>query len=255
MFTLLGYTIGIKNEFGESALSFYKKYIMLNLNEYDSFGGFNFYINIFLWLLTVGLCVGIFFSNYKKNKAIRLTKKLLRHGARTEDTAKTLGELGLEVKKYSKSLTVGTRLSRVIKVAGAREISYEEYVKLQRLKKQKKKGESIFSPTPENTEVSADTANQAAEVGVGTVQSDALLKNSAASVTSEQMQQRALGVLDSESRLYIPESADIDAQTIAKKGESTPLQSTLAAVFCVCISVCMTFLMPVLLGFLNNLLS
>lgn len=297
MFTLLGYTIDIKNEFGERVLSFYRKYIMLNLNEYDSFGGFDFYITIFLWLLTAGLCAGIFFSNYKRNKAIRLTKKLLRHGARTEEEAKTLGELGLEVKKYSKILGIGTRLSRVVKVVGAREISYEEYLALEKEKKEKKKNSALSRPTTIRSEVTgaAVSAVQVTEETAESAEESIIAENIAASSSEgatesvtesssqtaenailiggadaekpsatleaekptafEQKERTSADALDKDARLFVPESAEDDAQTIVKRGEATPLQSALAAVFCVCISVCLTFVMPVLLGFLDNLLS
>ena len=238
---------------------------MLNLNEYDSFGGFDFYITIFLWLLTAGLCAGIFFSNYKRNKAIRLTKKLLRHGARTEETAKTLGELGLEVKKYSKILGIGTRLSRVVKVVGAREISYEEYLALEKEKKEKKKNSALSRPTTVRSEatgeavsaeqVTEETAESATVIGGADAEKPSATADAEKPTAFRQKERTSADALDKDARLFVPESAEDDARTIVKRGEATPLQSALAAVFCVCISVCLTFVMPVLLGFLDNLLS
>lgn len=247
-------------------LSFYKKYILLNLNEYDSFGGFDFYVTVFLWLLTAGLCAGIFLANYKKNKMIRLTKKLLRHGAKSEENAKTLAEIGLEAKKYKSLLSIGSRLSRIIKTAGVKDLTYEEYVALEKAKKQSKKSAPITAPedvitTPaqennSNTVLLENESAAASDVQTPTADENTATSESNAQATPESKTAscHCLKPFD-EAKLYIPAETESAALDLTKRGESTPLQSALASVFCVCISACLTFLLPVILEFLDGVLS
>ncbi len=203
-------------------MSFYKKYVLLNLSDYDSFRGFDFYITVFLWVLTAALCVGIFIMNHRKNNTVRVVKQLLRHGARTEDGAKSLPELGIKTSWVTKRLlSDGARMSRFVKRVGAKELTYEEYVaSLKKKKKKKSQDESKKEASGENDD----------------------LKKSAA-------------VDFSTARFYIPESSDNEAKRVLGKRESTLWQSALASVFCISLSVCLTFLLPVLLGLIDTILA
>lgn len=209
---------------GGEALSFYKKYILLNLSDYDSFRDFDFYITVFLWILTAALCVGIFIMNNRKNSMVRVVKQLLRHGARTEEGAKALPELGIKASAVTKRLlSDGARMSRFVKRVGAKELTYEEYLEgLKRKKKRKKK------PSAESEK---ETPGEKGE----------LSKNAAVDFAT--------------ARFYIPESSDNAAKRVLGKRESTLWQSALASVLCISLSVCLTFLLPVILELIDTLLA
>ena len=105
------------------------------------------------------------------------------------------------------------------------------------------------------TESSSQTAESATVIGGADAEKPSATLDAEKPTAFRQKVRTIADALDKDARLFVPESAEDDAQTIVKRGEATPLQSALAAVFCVCISVCLTFVMPVLLGFLDNLLS
>lgn len=118
----------------------YTKYVSLNVKDYLG-GEFNFEINKVLIFLAVGLCIACVFINYNQGLVSRLLKKLIRLDAFSEDSSKTLKDLGLLDHKPTKSLiskNFGT-IKRVLGVVGRKNLTYEEYIAAERAKKDAKK--------------------------------------------------------------------------------------------------------------------
>ena len=118
----------------------YTKYVSLNVKDYLG-GEFDFEINKVLIFLAVGLCIACVFINYNQGLVSRLLKKLIRLDAFSEDSSKTLKDLGLLDHKPTKSLiskNSGT-IKRVLGVVGRKNLTYEEYIAAERAKKDAKK--------------------------------------------------------------------------------------------------------------------
>ena len=258
------YTICDKGKRRYHCLSFYKKYILLNLGDYEAFEGFNFYVTAFLWCLTVFVFIGVFLSNNQRNKTIRITKQLLRHGARDETTAKTLRELGLDSTYSTKRLlTFGSRLCRTVKRVGERDVTYEEYIAYEKNKRALKKKRAIeknkhliVSEMPGTNPISeteaADFSEHPADTPIVYDKTETKDSGVGETVISEVS---PFEIDFSDAKFYIPSDKEAEARTILSKRETSVLQNVLTGVFLVSISVCLTFLLPPLLDLLNTLLS
>ncbi len=109
-------------------------FFFINLKDYPNIG-IDFEINVFLLVLTVALCVSFFFINHYRNMMQSIIKQLTRHGAKDEESAKTLTELGLDRAFALKwALSRGGQLSRVVARVGEKTYTYEEYVALSKQK-------------------------------------------------------------------------------------------------------------------------
>ena len=98
-------------------LKLLEEYFFLNLNYY--FKGVDFQINIFLLSLAFGMsAAAILVTVYKRNQ-MNIVRQLIRHGANSEESAKTLSELcitpGFIVRS---SLSKRGQLSSVIAMVG-----------------------------------------------------------------------------------------------------------------------------------------
>ena len=114
-------------------------YLSLNLADYDNIG-IDFEISKFLLIVLAGLCVSFFVLDWHRGYMLLAVKKLFRHGALDENSAKTLAELGIERSLSVKwALSSDTRLSKIMKRVGAPEYTYEEYVALMKERKKQKK--------------------------------------------------------------------------------------------------------------------
>ncbi len=118
------------------------EYLSINLKDYDNIG-INLEINKFLLLVALALCVTFFVVNYKRSLISEAVKQLLRHGALSEDSAKTLGELGLSDSRGIKRELLGdTQLRRMVMVVEEEKKlapdgklpSHEELVAMERVK-------------------------------------------------------------------------------------------------------------------------
>ncbi len=110
------------------------EYFFINLKDYPNIN-IDFEINVFLLILTVALSVCFFISTYYRHGMQRIMKQLARFGAKDEETAKTLGELGLgkaAVIKYA--LSRENRLTRIVGRVGEPKYTYEEYIELEKKK-------------------------------------------------------------------------------------------------------------------------
>ena len=111
-------------------------FLSVNLADYDNIG-IDFEISKFILLVFVGLCIAFFITDWHRGYMLLAVKKLFRHEALDENSAKTLSELGIEGSLSIKwALSHETRLSKIVKRVGAPEYTYEEYVAL--MKEQKK---------------------------------------------------------------------------------------------------------------------
>ena len=112
-----------------------KEYLSLNLNDYGNIN-INFEINKFILLCAVAMCAFSFFISYKRSILADTVKQLLRHNATDEESAKTLGELGLaDSRGIRNAIFTSAQLRRMITVVGECRPTYEEYVAAQKEKK------------------------------------------------------------------------------------------------------------------------
>lgn len=103
-------------------------YFFINLKDYSNIG-IDFEINIFLFILTVALCVCFFVVTIYRSSTQDIIRELARFGCKDESTAKSLGELGLDKSVFIKmSLSRESRLTRVVGRVGEKIFTYEEYV-------------------------------------------------------------------------------------------------------------------------------
>ena len=125
-------------------------YLSLNLADYDNIG-IDFEISKFLLIVLAGLCVSFFVLDWHRGYMLLAVKKLFRHGALDENSAKTLAELGIERSLSVKwALSSDTRLSKIMKRVGAPEYTYEEYVALMKERKKQKKKTADERPDFDN---------------------------------------------------------------------------------------------------------
>jgi hypothetical protein len=114
---------------------YFESFFLLNLKDYANIR-IDFYINIFLLFAFVALGAAFFYINYYRGCMALTVKQLIRHGAESEKTAKTLSELGIKGHKGVMSLLKRDgQLTKVVSRVGATKYTYEEYVRLEKEKK------------------------------------------------------------------------------------------------------------------------
>ena len=112
-----------------------EEYLSLNLKDYENIG-IDFEINKFLILVGLSLCVASFVISRRRALLCEMIKQLFRHGATSEDSAKTLVELGLLGSRgIRRALSSDSQMRRLVSFVGEKRLSYEEYVALSREKK------------------------------------------------------------------------------------------------------------------------
>ena len=105
---------------------FYQKYFLVNLNDYSNIG-VDLEISKVLFYFLIGIIVATAIINYRRSAMITMIKKLLRHEIYSEDDAKTLTELNINNFGTRLALNGKGRLSGIVKRAGEKEYTYEEY--------------------------------------------------------------------------------------------------------------------------------
>jgi len=119
-----------------------KEYLSLNLSDYENID-VNFEINKFILLCAVALCFVAFYVNYRRSILVSTVRQLIRHGAKDEESARTLSELGLaDSRGIRKAIFEDSRLRRMITIVGEVRPTYEEYMESM------KKKEKPASPDP-----------------------------------------------------------------------------------------------------------
>ena len=138
----------------------YTKYISLNAKDYLG-ENFDFQINKILIFLAIGLCVACVFINYNQRLVSLLLKKLIRLDAFSEESSKTLTDLGLADHKPTKSLISKNfgAMKRVLGVVGRKTLTYEEYIAAEKVKKEAKRAAKKVRLTKKGTENTDAAAN------------------------------------------------------------------------------------------------
>ena len=148
----------------------YTKYISVNLKDYIG-GNVDIPINKILIFIALGLCVACVFINYNQSIISRLLKKLIRLDAFSEESSKTLKDLGLADHSFTKRLILKNSgaIKKVLGVVGRKTMTYEEYIAFEKKKKEAKKArltKNSSSDTPDanggsNTDSKAASATTA----------------------------------------------------------------------------------------------
>ena len=193
-------------------------YLSVNLADYENIG-VNFEISKFLLIVLIGLCISFFVIDWHRGYMLLAVKKLFRHEALDEASAKTLGELGLD-RSFSVrwALSHETRLSKIVKRVGEPEYTYEEYVELEKSLKNRKKNK-------------AEAAKNADEVGTRT--------------QSEKWDFAT-------ARFYVNPKRISEAREIEQNYSASVIKTSLFSLMFVIIFVGITLIMPELLSFINS---
>lgn len=119
--------------------TFYEEVFSLNMEDFRNIG-VDFPINKILFCVMLGICLGMIVSAYHKRYMYITVKQLMRHEARSEQTAKTLAELGLS-KSFAvrRAIASGGQLSRIVGRVGEQLHTYEEYLENEKQIKAEKK--------------------------------------------------------------------------------------------------------------------
>ena len=105
-----------------------KDFFFLNLNNYKNFKA-SFPIGMFLIAAALASCAAVFATTYYKRTNSAICKQLMRHGATEEGKAKNLKELRLyDSRAVRVALSKSGQITHIVKRAGERVPTYEEYV-------------------------------------------------------------------------------------------------------------------------------
>lgn len=198
--------------------NFYEKYFELNLSDYPNIA-VNFEINKVIAVLFLGLCVASVFISIRQSKISLLLRKLMRAEAYSTDTAKKLSELNLTGNRGIYSIITSSNgvISKLIAVVGQKRLTYEEYVALEKKKRDERKLPPQERSEPTNTSYEFP--------GIDDI------------------------------RVYIPESQRDYATHFYEMNTASPIKTALGCLFIIAIAVALILLMPSLLSALNNILS
>ena len=118
-------------------LEIFKTCFSTNLNEYDNIG-IDLEINKVLVVAFSAMMVGIIFFNLYRQNIKAMVSQLVRHGAKSEDCAKTLGALGLNNSRIIKNMLLGNNLlTKIVARKGEVRYEYSEYKALSKEEKRK----------------------------------------------------------------------------------------------------------------------
>lgn len=121
--------------------SFLKECFSINLNDYENIK-FNLEINKVIFGSAVALIVGIVLLGIYRSNIRMVVLQLLRHGANSEESSKSLADIGLEKSFVIKYLLLGKGiLTKTVARVGERVYSYDEYITLS--KEEKAKNEKV----------------------------------------------------------------------------------------------------------------
>ena len=196
---------------------FYKKYLSINLADYENIG-----INLEISKVLLGLLIGIIAASilisWQRNSMMLLIKKLNRHNCTDTESAKTLSELGINTIGVRTLIKSSARVGRLIGRVGASEYSYEEYIALMKAKKKKDKVADVTKET--NTD---KTLNKKVDY--------------------------------STARFYLKDSGNEEVKNILDKQRSSVLTTALMCLLLVCIYTIVLFLLPDILELINSVLG
>ncbi len=108
---------------------------MLNLSDYGNLGS-DIYINIYLLIFTVALCIGFYVFNFHKRNMYLIVNQLLRHKCKDKESAKSLSAIGLGDNFFvRRMLSSGGHITKVVKRTDEVEYTYEEKQAMSKAKK------------------------------------------------------------------------------------------------------------------------
>ncbi len=111
--------------------------ILLNLKDFENIG-IDFYINIFLFFVSLAIIIYALAFEYSRGVMHTVVKQLIRHGAFDKDGGMTISELGISDGFFTKfMLSRDPRLARIVHRVGEPDISHDEYMKLKRSEREK----------------------------------------------------------------------------------------------------------------------
>lgn len=201
--------------------AFYEKYLCLNLKDY--FGdGFDLEINKLLIFIFLGLCIASVVINVSQATVALMLKKLLRLEAFGEEKAKTLKELRLADNKMLRYMlkSRGGQLKRLLRAAGEKVVTYEEYIAAEEAKKLAKRAKKT-AKREEKALLDSKNGN-----------SDEI------TVASDEAE---------DTRYYIPEESRDYATHYLERNNSSGINAALSCVTLLAVLVGLIFLMPSLL--------
>ena len=114
-------------------MELYEKYFSINLKNYHNIG-LDLEINKLLFAFLVATVVAIIAISVIRSTMYTVIKALMRHEAKDEESAKTLGELGLCSFRYKNALKSNSQLRRAVEISGQKKYTYDEYVALSKEK-------------------------------------------------------------------------------------------------------------------------
>lgn len=180
-------------------MEFYQEYFLINLKDYKNIGIDLPIVQVML-IFACAMIAAIIAINCIKFTANNIIKKLIRHEALTEESAMTLGELGLNKGRYRRALDPYKKLAKIVGRVGEKEYTYDEYVELLK--------DENFSDA-----IDFETA-----------------------------------------RFYVRSDEKDSAMRIYETSDSVVLHTVMQCLFIVAITACLTFLMPSILSFVNDML-
>ena len=113
---------------------FYHYYMSINLKNYPNIC-YDMKVGWVLLALTVGVMLAAVFITLQRNSMISLIKKLSRTEATSEESARTLKELGLDNLLVRGLIKSSGRVKRLVTYVGKKELSYEEYIEATKSKR------------------------------------------------------------------------------------------------------------------------
>ena len=210
--------------------NFDKNYLSINLNEYENIG-MNLPIVKLLLGVAVAFIVAIIIINYSKSNLYLMVKQLMRHGAMSEDSAKTLGEIRLgDNRGIKRALAGSSQMRSIVATAGEEKMSYEEYLMKRKALREAKRAEQkggFFKRL------------WAAIVGFFYTKDELLLSE----------------IDFSTARFYIKEEGKDRASKIYNSSEITLIRTVFTCIFVALFFVGLMFAMPEILSWINSILA
>ena len=198
---------------------FYNDFICLNLKDYKNIG-IDVEINKLILLFFGALIIGCIIVSINQMNLTLLIRKLMKIEAYTEESAKTLSELGLADNAGIKSLVNKNdgRISKIIAVVGIKRQTYEEYMEAERKRKEARR-----LPPAERKAV---------------------------------LDSLSVGEIDaSNAKIYIPEDKKEYASYVYSSGNGSVVKTVLSCTLILVVAMAIILLMPTLLSLLNNILA
>ena len=198
---------------------FYNDFICLNLKDYKNIG-IDVEINKLILLFFGALIISCIIVSINQMNLTLLIRKLMKIEAYTEESAKTLSELGLTDNAGIKSLVNKNdgRISKIIAVVGIKRQTYEKYIEAERKRKEARR-----LPPAERKAV---------------------------------LDSLSVGEIDaSNAKIYIPEDKKEYASYVYSSGNGSVVKTVLSCTLILVVAVAIILLMPTLLSLLNNILA